>query len=74
MQAWVLPAILRPDRLTLFSLYALLYAAPLLKEGFEVEKYTIVMLILGQIHIQVRSYGGSGNMPCWSGNAMSAVS
>lgn len=60
LQAWYLPSTLRPERAWLYELYALLYGVPLFMKGFEIEKYTIIMLILGQIHIQV-----GGHWECW---------
>ena len=53
-QAWILPALQNPDRAALFYTYAALYSYPLLKDGFDIEGYTLVMLLLGIIHIQVR--------------------
>jgi hypothetical protein len=53
MQAWLLPMIFRPDLRPLFSLYALLYAAPLLKDGFGVTDFAFVMGVLGALHITV---------------------
>lgn len=50
----MLPAINQPERAALYLSYALLYAWPLLDEGFEIEKYTILMLLLGALHVQVR--------------------
>lgn len=57
-QAWVLPALTNPERSPLYLTYCLLYATPLLLEGFDVtDKYCLAMLALGALHVQVGLLG-----------------
>jgi len=51
--AWVLPALTQPERAPLYLSYAALYATPLLLEGFSIGGYTVAMLLLGVLHVQV---------------------
>ncbi|KAJ9515695.1 hypothetical protein QJQ45_002676 [Haematococcus lacustris] len=51
--AWLLPCILEPARSRLYLTWAALYAAPFLRDGFDLTGYSMAMLALGALHIQV---------------------
>jgi hypothetical protein len=53
VQAWFFPMLVRRDLIPLFSLYALLYAAPLLHDGFDTGEHAFVMWMIGFFHITV---------------------
>ena len=47
----------------LYFSYCLLYAAPLLRSGFDFDGYSLLMLALGAVHMQV----GGGTHAGWGG-------
>ena len=61
-------AIDRPDPILhrssqMYISYCLLYAAPLLRSGFDFDGYSLLMLALGAVHMQV----GGGTHAGWGG-------
>lgn len=55
LQAWILPAIQADSAAKgkLYYIFAALYAAPLLRSGFDVDTFTWLLLFLGILHSQV---------------------
>lgn len=56
LQAWILPALTNPERAPLYYSLAALYAAPLLRNGFDLDSYVWAMWALMIVHIQVRAH------------------
>jgi hypothetical protein len=63
LQAWLFPMIVRRDMIPLSTLYALLYAAPLLKDGLVFTEYAAAMWLIGIIHIWVSGVLVTGTSP-----------
>lgn len=59
-QAWILPALTRPERAPLYYSLAALYAVPLLRNGFDFDAYVWTMYALMIVHVQVRGGGAQG--------------
>ena len=53
IQAWVFGALDDEDRAPIYWTNALVYLLPWLGRGFELDRFSIVCLIAGVIHIQV---------------------
>jgi hypothetical protein len=55
MQAWVFAAFEDEERAPIYYTNALVYALPWLTRGFELDTFSIVCLLAGIAHVQVRS-------------------
>ena len=52
-QAWVFAAFEDPERAPIYYTNALIYAAPALSRGFNLDTFSVLCLLAGVVHVQV---------------------